>query len=343
MNNQTVSAGIGRPSLGAVKRKVVAVSGRTLVTMKPLRPDGDLPMLIEPAMSGVDLVSWAEAHRSEIDDLLLSHGGVLFRNWHVGGIDRFEAFLRAATGRELIDYRYQSTPRTNVRGRIYTSTEYPPEQVIPLHNEMSYARRWPTHIGFYCVQPSEAGGETPIADSRRVCARIGDKTRSAFEAGKVMYVRNYSRGLDLPWQTVFGTAERAEVERFCAEESIDVEWKDRDGLRTRQICEAVIRHPVTMEHVWFNQAHLFHISNVEREIRLRFLSELGTDELPRNAYFGDGSPIPEPMLDEIRRAYAAETVPVAWQAEDIMLLDNVLAAHGRMPYRGSRRVLVGMA
>lgn len=343
MKEPAVTSGAGRPSIGAVRRKAVAVSPGALVTIRPLRTEGGLPALIEPAVPGVDLVSWAAGHRGELDDLLLKHGGVLFRNWRVGGLERFEEFLRAATGRELIDYRYQSTPRTNVGGRIYTSTEYPPEQVIPLHNEMSYARRWPTHIGFYCVKPADTGGETPIADSRRVCARISDRTRAVFETAKVMYVRNYSKGLDLPWQTVFGTTARDEVERFCRQESIETEWKAGDGLRTRQVCQALLRHPVTMEHVWFNQAHLFHISNVEEGMRRKFLAELGTEELPRNAYFGDGSPIPDEMLDEVRGAYASETVPVAWQAEDVMLLDNVLAAHGRMPFGGSRRVLVGMA
>jgi hypothetical protein len=32
-----------------------------------------------------------------------------------------------------------------------------------------------------------------------------------------------------------------------------------------------------------------------------------------------------------------------WSAGDILMLDNMLTAHGRMPYNGPRKVLVGMA
>ncbi len=73
------------------------------------------------------------------------------------------------------------------------------------------------------------------------------------------------------------------------------------------------------------------------------LAAVGEENLPRNAYFGDGSPIPDADLDAVRAAYAAETIAFPWQAGDILVLDNVLAAHGRRPFQGTRKIVVGMA
>jgi len=74
------------------------------------------------------------------------------------------------------------------------------------------------------------------------------------------------------------------------------------------------------------------------------LEEFGSeDELPTNTYYGDGEPIESDVLEELRAAYHAETVSFPWQRGDVMLLDNMLVAHGRAPYSGPRKILVGMS
>jgi hypothetical protein len=93
--------------------------------------------------------------------------------------------------------------------------------------------------------------------------------------------------------------------------------------------------------VWFNQAHLFHVSSLESEIRDLLLSSSG-GEPPRNAFYGDGTPIDDADLEGIRAAYEKEIVVFRWQEGDVLLLDNMLAAHGRKPYRGPRQIVVGM-
>lgn len=325
-----------------VEPKAVSVSQEKLIKTDYLRPGEAPPLVIQPNINNLNLVTWAESNREFIQNELLKHGALLFRGFKLDAGSQFESFIKAISG-QLLEYSYRSTPRTQVSGKIYTSTEYPADQFIPLHNEMSYSTNWPMKIWFLCVKSAERGGETPIADSRRVFERIDPKIREQFMRKEVMYVRNYTDGLDLSWQNVFQTTDKAEVEEFCRSAGIKFDWVDGNRLRTRQLCQAVARHPKTNAEVWFNQAHLFHVSSLEADMRESLLSSFKEEDLPRNVYYGDGSPIEDSVLDEIREAYRQETVIFPWQEGDTLLLDNMLFAHGRTPFIGTRKVLVGMA
>jgi alpha-ketoglutarate-dependent taurine dioxygenase len=304
-------------------------------------PGAALPLLVSPRRSG-DVSGFATAIRACAEQELTARGAVLFRGFSVRSLSDFEGFVKLLTP-ELLDYEFGSTPRSHLQGRIYTSTEYPAHQHIPLHNEQAYTIEWPLKIWFYCAQAAVEGGSTPLADSREVLRRIPSRIRERFMAKKVMYVRNYGNGLDVPWQKVFGTTDRARVEGFCRKAGIECEWKADGELRTRQVCQAVATHPRTRERVWFNQAHLFHVSNLDPAAREGLLAILAEDELPRHAFYGDGSPIESSVLEEIRDVYLRLAVEFAWREGDVLLLDNMLVAHGRTPYRGPRKVLVAMA
>lgn len=105
----------------------------------------------------------------------------------------------------------------------------------------------------------------------------------------------------------------------------------------------MIEHPDSGELVWFNQAHLFHVSSLPQDIRETLVDSLGEEHLPRNCYFGDGSAIDTHSLDLVRQVYEDTKIKFEWQRNDLMLLDNVLYSHGREPFTGERRILTGMA
>uniref|UniRef100_UPI000B4A4312 TauD/TfdA family dioxygenase n=1 Tax=Calothrix rhizosoleniae TaxID=888997 RepID=UPI000B4A4312 len=306
--------------IGSSKRKTVTISQEQLIKLDFLDDHDPLPLLITANVEGLSLVSWAKTQKELIDQKLLQHGGILFRNFKLNDIPEFAEFIKTIGG-NLLEYSYRSTPRTQVSGNIYTSTEYPATQSIPLHNEMSYSRNFPRKIAFYCLQSAQQGGETPIADSRKIFQRISNQTKELFQQKQIMYVRNYGNNLDLTWQDVFQTTEKIEVENYCHRAGIEFEWKDADCLQTRQICPAVVEHPQTGEAVWFNQAHLFHISNLDPYVRESILKNYQESELPRNTYYGDGSAIETAVLAEIREIYQQESIIFPWREGDILLLD----------------------
>ena len=85
------------------------------------------------------------------------------------------------------------------------------------------------------------------------------------------------------------------------------------------------------------------MTTLEPSVRDALLADYEDSDLPTNTFYGDGSPIEPEVLDYLREAYRRETVIFSWQANDVLLLDNMLVAHGRAAYTGERKVLVGMA
>jgi alpha-ketoglutarate-dependent taurine dioxygenase len=331
-----------RKNVGLHRRKAISLFSDELVKLEPLLPGQTMPLLVQALVSGIDLPDWASHHRELIEAHLFKYGALLFRGFDNRAATRFEEFVKAMCG-ELLEYDERSSPRSEVRHLVYTSTDYPPERAIFLHNEHSYCLTFPMKLFFHCLTPASSGGETPLADTRKVFARIPPEIRNRLIEKKWMYVRNFNGQVGLSWKDVFQTTDRAEVEDYCARNGIQCTWRDEVRLRTCQTRPAIATHPRTGDRVWFNHATFFHITTLEPPLADLLLAEFGEAELPSNSYYGDGSPIESHVVDKLRQAYLRETVLFNWQEEDILMLDNMLVAHGRAPFVGPRRILVAMA
>ncbi|MGW2569597.1 TauD/TfdA family dioxygenase [Streptomyces sp. NPDC001537] len=301
-----------------------------------------LPALVRCARPGTSLSAWVAERREEVDALARQAGAVLFRGFAVRGADDFRAVMDALS-QQVLAYGERSSPRSQVSDGVYTSTEYPADQPILLHNEQSYTSKWPTRIVFFCERAATRGGRTPLADSRRILARLRPETVARFERLGVRYVRNYLPGISLPWQEAFQTDRAEDVADYCARADITLEWVDEDHLRTVQTRPAVRRHPVTGERSWFNHALFFHVTSLDEEVSAGLLEVLDEDDLPYNTYYGDGSPIEAETLAELRAAYTAETTGFDWEPGDVLVVENMLVAHAREPFEGPRRILTAMA
>lgn len=324
------------PGLGAARRKAVDLT--RLVETSQI--DGNLlPLVVQPAVDGVDLAEWTASNRELVDSYFDRHGAILFRGFAVGGAEGFER-VAASIASDLFS-EYGDLPPEGTSERIYHSTPYPPDKMILFHNESSHLPSWPLRQFFFCVVPSQDRGETPLLDCRLVAERLDPALLEEFERKGLMYVRNFSPGLDVPWQEFFKTDDRAEVERACADEGMTCEWNG-DALRIKQVSPAVARHPRTGERLFFNQIQLHHVACLDAETRESLRALFSEEDMPRNVYFGDGSVIPDAVVERISELYEELCVEFPWQAGDLIAVDNMIVAHARRPYSGERKILVAM-
>jgi alpha-ketoglutarate-dependent taurine dioxygenase len=284
---------------------------------------------VSPEADETDLRQWCTANTERVGELLLAHGVILFRGFAVAPSE-FGA-VAAAAAPSAIDYLGGTSARTRVDGNVYLSTTFPPRYTLAQHFEMAYLRRWPLKLVFYCETPSPEGGETPVASARALIERLDPRIVETFTEKKVMYVREMGPEYTRKWQDTFETTDKAVVEKHCRSTGMELEWLDGDRLRVRNVAQGTARHPRTGELTWFNSAHFLHA-----ELR----------EIPNNGqscFFGDGSPIDVAMLRDVRAAFEDVTVAFPWEQGDVMLIDNMLASHGRKPFTGPRKILAWLA
>ncbi|WDG44701.1 amino acid adenylation domain-containing protein [Pseudomonas synxantha] len=311
-----------------------------LVRETLLVPEQDFPLLMEPTDPGLDLVAWIKENRALVEAKLARHAGILFRGFALRDIHDFEAFAEAV--QPGLYGQYGDLPKKEGGKNTYRSTPYPEKKMILFHNESSHQDRWPRKQLFFCEQPSPVGGATPVVDCRQMYLKLPVAIRERFEDKGLLYVRTFADKLDVSWQHFFKTDVRADVEARCRAAGIEWTWLDNDELQIRTPCPAIIRHPVTGEKTFFNQVQLHHIFCLDPDVREDLLALFGEQRMPRHVYYGDGSPIEDEVMALVGELYEACAVRFDWQKGDVILLDNMLAAHARDPFEGPRKIVVAM-
>lgn len=328
--------------------------------MKDLLIQEGFPTRITPGSDRLNRQAFLESlptYRDQIQSLLLQQGALLFRGFPVQTADDFTDVITALGLGQFVDYTLGDSPRDKVAKKIYTSTEVPSGIHLPLHQELSYIKRFPSHIYFFCETAPAFGGETIIADARRVYEALSPDVIARFNEKHICYISRYFHKSPIlsfinrfarshkSWPEVFETTEKSQVETLCEANEVQFKWLKNDWIEIRQILPACTMHPVTGESIWFNQAHLYDFNFK----LLGPLNYLGTKLLYwkkstrlHEVRYGDGSKIERQGLYHILDVLNQHTVAFPWQRGDVMVLDNVLAMHGRAPFKGKRRILTAL-
>ena len=112
-----------------------------------------LPLIIQssecaPIRDPLELISLLKAR---IRKELISAGAVVLRGFGVRGAHHFKDLVENFSNCDLLNYAGGASPRSAIADGIYTSTEYPPEMPLALHNELSYSAIYPRTLFFFCA------------------------------------------------------------------------------------------------------------------------------------------------------------------------------------------------
>ncbi len=302
----------------------------------------EFPWIIRAQEKGQPLKDWLSSNPQTIQDRLRDNGAILLRGFPTLKPTEFEECVRVVFG-EPMQYRDRVTRRREIEGHVYSSTDTPKHFEIPLHTESSFSLTWPRWICFLCVTPAKTQGRTPIANVRKVLERIPSSIKERFEESGVLYLRNFKVGPGMNWQTAFQVSTKEELETVCGQEDIEMEWCGENHLRTKQRRPAVVWDPSTGIPSWFNHAMALHVSSLPPSLREVLLRQLEDHNLPHQTYYGNGDRIDPEDMQLIRQAYLEEALLFSWAPGDLLILDNLVFAHGREPFQGAREILACLA
>lgn len=323
-------------------RRQVHVNTESVIKTRFIDDAAQFPLVVEPTLENVNLQKWAAENRDFVETHLHKHGAVLFRGFSIDQIETFQSVAETLYP-NLLDYVEKAAPRQKLASKTYNSTYFPSSEWIPLHHEMAYSHNWPEKLFFYCDIPATEQGYTPIVDDRKIIDLIPDHIKQPLLEKGLVYVRNYGEGVDMTWQDVFQTDSKEQVESYLSKTGSHFSWLDEKRLRVWSPRKVTHRHPKTNDLIWFNHAHLFHSSNLPTEVFQALSRQYSPEAFPRNAFYGDRTPIPAEHMNFIRNLYQEQALLFPWQKGDVLVLDNVLVSHGRTPFKGERNICVAMA
>lgn len=315
-----------------------------LENIRVIDPGGkhDFPLTVRAPRSGYRLADWLASESARVWSLIHLHGAILFRGFSLGSVRTFENAVLSLT--KSLTHEYGDLP-ASLPGTPFVRnvTPYPPEHAILFHNEGTHTPRWPLYQWFYCESPPVFGGETPLVLCDSLYDSLPPAQREKFEKLGLRYVRNFIKGFDIPWQKFFRTSDPRIVDCQCAELGSTCSWEVDGSLRISINRPAVLRHVERQHPVFCNQVLLHHPACLDADARAEMLHSFGSNGLPRTVSYGDGTPIPDSTITDVLAAAIKLSVCFSWQADDVLMIDNVAVAHARRPYTGTRRMYVALS
>jgi alpha-ketoglutarate-dependent taurine dioxygenase len=297
----------------------------------PTIPGAPAPLLL----SGDDRVLNTE-QTAALRALLDRHGALLIRGRSPAGAAEAARFAETLFPDEPV-LDTGEHPQADQAEAVYRPVPFDSRQTLMWHHENSFNAVCPRVLMFFCRTPAVTGGATTLVDSRLVYQRADTAATSRLRTAGIRYVRLCDENAGRSWRQLYGTDDPAQAARAAAEagEELDIHRGTARIMATRPAFR-------TGEHgiVWFNQLLHWHPAALPDD--LRRLVRRGAVPAFRDCTHGDGTPIDDDLIEHITAISQDVEYPVAWQAGDVLLVNNLVYAHGRHPYRGTREHFVRM-
>jgi len=214
-------------------------------------------------------------------------------------------------------------------------------------------RDFPPRIAFFARQVANYGGETIIADFRRLSHLIPDSLREKLQLRGIRNVRNYGPAAECepgyldnpdrrPWNHSFFTDSRNEVERLALSLGMTTVWHADGSLTVINQMDAFTTHPVTGQSLYRNNIHAGGRLNYTGKHAEAERALLAVQKMPTGTFLGDGSSLDSDETALLLRLIDEVTISWPWSDGDTMILDNLQLAHGRNPYEGRRETQVAL-
>jgi hypothetical protein len=297
--------------------------------------------------------------KDRIFEIVDREGALLFRGAGIDGPAGYAAFL-TSIGFRHHSYVGGTAPRTDLGRGVYTATDLPPDTTVMIHQEMSYLDDVPDYVSFYSHEPPENGQRTHlIGDMRRLSAQLPDELRRKYHGRRARLRRVLKpEGSDAvvarrekSWQEVLGTGDRREAQAIAERKGWDLTWKDDGSLIFLQEPARFFRpHPVHGE-MWCSQGLHYQPAGrrlvAERDGRMEDALRIATAmaEAPDSLaamVMEDGSPVPAEDCAAWFHLCSGAQVSYALGRGEMIVLDNMLMAHGRTTFTGTRTMYAAL-
>lgn len=308
-----------------------------------------------------EFCSWLAGIGGSLPAVLANYGAIILRGTGVCQAADFQRAVEPVLPK-LRDYVGGTSPRQHVVGKVMTATQLPPDWSVLLHQEMAYLQNPPAYICFFCQVPAAGGeGQTLLADMRKLGARLdktvwqrcvsqGIRLRRTLPAARNAHLKP---GIPKSWPEVLQVQTRAEADRVLKSKGWDFDWHgDETLVLWHEVVPACRVHPLTGTAVWCNQAHFYppvcmmewaSEDNRTHDFDAIRLARSNHPELLDNMCYGDGTTIPDAEALHIYKAIKSLEFELELQRGDILLIDNLLSAHGRRARVADRQLFVLIA
>tara|TARA_Y100001934_G_C12317109_1_gene758067 strand:- start:924 stop:1817 length:894 start_codon:yes stop_codon:yes gene_type:complete len=254
------------------------------------------------------------------------------------------------------------------------ATIVPKDLVLGPHNEGDYWYKQPEFICFFCEYSDCTFGQTPLIHGANVARALPKDLMAKLEnrSLKTEYVfrglRESLRGGNKQkrnsWPRVFDTRERAKVESILdSRDDVTYHWNADDSLYIRVTTSIFWTHPVTGERC-FRAMRYCDIKNVQFMMThfarhqmpyFRFLlaqwgmnsvfwlmnrSWIRHEKYSWKTSFLEGPPLTDLEKKRLTRIFFDHCTIFRWHPRDVLIVDNIKAAHGRLNVDSSRKIHV---